>query len=43
MSFRVGLPLETSAQDWRVAAADGQLGCLIKLYRDWRLSGDDDL
>ncbi|MFK4082721.1 GH116 family glycosyl-hydrolase [Kribbella sp. NPDC020789] len=43
MSFRVGLPLETSAQDWRVAAADGQLGCLVKLYRDWRLSGDDKL
>lgn len=42
MSFRVGLPLETAAQDWRVAAADGQLGCLVKLYRDWRLSGDDD-
>ncbi len=40
MSFRVGLPLD-QAQDWRVAAADGQLGCLVKLYRDWRLSGDD--
>ena len=23
-------------------AADGQLGCIIKLYRDWKLSGDDD-
>ena len=43
MSFRVGLPLKTSARDWRVAAADGQLGSLVKLYRDWRLSGDDDL
>ena len=43
MSFRVGLPLETSARDWRVAAADGQLGSLVKLYRDWRLSGDDEL
>lgn len=43
MSFRVGLPLESSAQDWRVAAADGQLGCLVKLHRDWRLSGDDSL
>ncbi|MET7278000.1 GH116 family glycosyl-hydrolase [Kribbella sp. NPDC005582] len=42
MSFRVGLPLQ-EAQDWRVAAADGQLGCLVKLYRDWRLSGDDEL
>jgi uncharacterized protein (DUF608 family) len=43
MSFRVGLPLETKARDWKVAAADGQLGCLVKLYRDWRLSGDDEL
>lgn len=43
MSFRVGLPLESSARDWRVAAADGQLGCLVKLYRDWRLSGADEL
>ncbi len=22
-------------------AADGQMGCLIKLYRDWQLSGDE--
>ncbi|MFI5690846.1 GH116 family glycosyl-hydrolase [Kribbella sp. NPDC051586] len=43
MSFRVGLPLSSSARDWRVAAADGQLGCLVKLYRDWRLSGDDEM
>ncbi|HZX07825.1 GH116 family glycosyl-hydrolase [Kribbella sp.] len=43
MSFRVGLPLATKARDWKVAAADGQLGCLVKLYRDWRLSGDDDM
>ncbi|GAA3139758.1 uncharacterized protein (DUF608 family) [Kribbella aluminosa] len=43
MSFRVGLPLATKARDWKVAAADGQLGCLVKLYRDWRLSGDDEM
>ncbi len=41
MSFRVGLPLADSAQEWQVAAADGQMGCIIKLYREWRLSGDD--
>ena len=23
-------------------AADGQLGCIIRLYRDWKLSGDTD-
>jgi len=42
MSFRVLLPL-ARAHDWGLAAADGQMGCLMKLYRDWQLSGDDDL
>ena len=41
MSFRVGLPLAAHSTDWGIAAADGQLGCLVKLYRDWQLSGDD--
>ena len=40
MSFRVNLPLGR-AQEWGLAAADGQMGSLMKLYRDWRLSGDD--
>ena len=42
MSFRVHLPLGR-AQDFGRAAADGQMGCLLKLYRDWQLSGDDAL
>ena len=42
MSFRVQLPL-SRARDSRVAAADGQLGCLMKLYREWKLSGDAKL
>src|SRR5882757_645794 len=41
MSFRVQLPLATSAHEWKLAAADGQMGCLVKLFREWRLSGDD--
>ena len=41
MSFRVELPLE-HAQAWSLAAADGQMGCIMKLYRDWQLSGDDE-
>jgi uncharacterized protein (DUF608 family) len=41
MSFRVLLPLERQAQAWNLAAADGQMGCIMKLYRDWQLSGDD--
>jgi uncharacterized protein (DUF608 family) len=39
MSFRVSLPL--SRPSWKAAAADGQLGCLVKLYREWQLHGDD--
>ena len=42
MSFRVGLPLATNAQ-WRGTAADGQLGTIMKIYRDWQLSGDEQL
>ncbi len=40
MSFRVNLPLDR-ATDWNKAAADGQMGCIMKVYRDWQLSGDD--
>jgi uncharacterized protein (DUF608 family) len=40
MSFRVTLPLKDRAQEIFHAAADGQMGCLIKMYRDWQLSGD---
>jgi non-lysosomal glucosylceramidase len=42
MSFRVALPLSRS-QEFGKAAADGQMGCLLKMYRDWQLSGDDVL
>lgn len=41
MSFRVHLPLER-AQESGKAAADGQLGCIMKAYREWQLSGDTD-
>ena len=40
MSFRVKLPLD-NIPDFAKVAADGQMGCLIKLYREWQLSGDD--
>jgi uncharacterized protein (DUF608 family) len=40
MRFRIPLPLTASRGDG-IAAADGQMGCLMKLYRDWRLCGDD--
>jgi len=42
MCFRVNLPLER-AQEFHKAAADGQMGCIMKMYRDWQLSGDDEM
>lgn len=39
-SFRLSLP-PTSAKDWDLAAADGQMGMLLKLYREWQACGDD--
>lgn len=41
MSFRVALPLDRE-KGKGLAAADGQMGCIMKAYRDWKLSGDDD-
>lgn len=41
MSFRIHLPLEVNAQQFGIAAADGQMGCIMKYYREWQLSGDD--
>ncbi len=41
MSFRVSLPLNKNA-NWKVAAADGQMGSVMKMYRDWQLSGDNE-
>ena len=40
MPFRIHLPLDRT-KDMGMAAADGQMGCVMKLYRDWQLSGDD--
>ena len=41
MSFRVRLPLSYAKHE-RIPAADGQMGCIMKMYRDWQLCGDDD-
>jgi len=40
MSFRVHLPL-SRAQQFGKGAADGQMGCIVKVYREWQLCGDD--
>lgn len=41
MSFRIGLPIEAD-RHLKVAAADGQMGTIARMYRDWQLCGDDD-
>ncbi len=43
MSYRVGLPIDSRARSFQNRAADGQMGTLIKMYRDWQLSGDDEM
>ena len=39
MNFRAALPLLRAAEG-NNAAADGQMGCILKFYLDWQLSGD---
>lgn len=40
MRFRNQLPLSRNKEDGGMAAADGQMGCIMKVYRDWKLSDD---
>jgi len=39
-TFRTSLPIRPVAHNFH-AASDGQLGGIMKTYRDWRISGDD--
>lgn len=40
MTFRLALPLGRKSNGSR-ACVDGQMGAVIKFYRDWKISGDD--
>jgi hypothetical protein len=40
-NFRSALPIQGTDHNWH-AAADGQLGGIMKAYRDWRISGDTE-
>ena len=40
-TFRSALPIRPVAHGFH-AASDGQLGGIMKLYRDWRISGDTE-
>jgi uncharacterized protein (DUF608 family) len=39
-NYRAALPIRPVAHDYYEAAADGQLGGIMKIYREWRISGD---
>lgn len=41
-NFRTPLPIQCTNDHGFHAACDGQLGGVIKVYRDWRISGDTD-
>lgn len=41
MAFRTLVPVGRAQWDFR-PAADGQMGSVMKLYREWQLSGDDE-
>jgi uncharacterized protein (DUF608 family) len=40
-NFRANLPIRATMHDWN-AAADGQLGGIMKIYREWRISGNQE-
>ena len=40
-AFRTSLPIRSADHNF-YAAADGQLGGIMKVYREWRLSGDSE-
>lgn len=41
MAFRTNVPL--GVKIWQhLPAADGQMGTIVKLYREWKISGDDE-
>ncbi len=41
MAFRTHVPLQGHPVHKYHAAADGQMGCILKLYREWLISGDE--
>ena len=41
MTFRTTLPLGEKLWDHR-GCVDGQMGSILRFYREWKLSGDDD-
>ncbi len=40
MDFRLSIPVGREKEKFR-ACLDGQMGTIIKIYRDWKITGDD--
>lgn len=41
LSFRIQLPLGTG-KGWNMPCVDGQMGGILRVYREWKISGDDE-
>ncbi len=41
-NFRLKLPLGRTDHEYFRACVDGQMGTIIKTYREWKISGDND-
>ena len=39
-NYRAALPIRPAGHNYYLPAADGQLGSIMRAYRDWRISGD---
>lgn len=42
IAFRLALPLDAKNAGRTIAAADGQMQCLLKAYENWKKTGDND-
>jgi uncharacterized protein (DUF608 family) len=40
-NYRMAMPIRAEGHQLFLPAADGQLGSIIRAYRDWRISGDN--
>jgi uncharacterized protein (DUF608 family) len=40
-NYRAALPIRPAGHGYYFPAADGQLGSIMRTYRDWRISGND--
>jgi uncharacterized protein (DUF608 family) len=41
-NYRAALPIRSAGHNYYLPAADGQLGSIMRVYRDWRISGDGE-